>query len=226
MHNKIIVANWKMNGDKALVQAYDNFLANYDGKYKVIICPPFTHISLFNPKNYYLGAQDCHEALQGAYTGCVSASMLHELSVKYVILGHNERRSGCFESDDIIRRKEKSALDNGIIPIVCIGETRQEKEAGQTYNILKKQLKNCLNGSPHTIIAYEPIWAIGTGHTPRYAEIEEIFRFLKTSLPYNAAIYGGSVNENNALEIINCEGVNGVLIGGTSLNLEAFKKIV
>lgn len=223
MNNKIIVANWKMNGNKALIDAYGNFFKNYQGDYTIVVCPSFIHIPLCYSQNYFLGAQDCHEGPMGAHTGCISASMLRELGVKYVILGHSERRLQCFESDEMIKRKVNAALENDLIPIVCIGETIAHKEAGQTFQILKQQLKNSLSENDKTIIAYEPIWAIGTGNIPTDCEIITIFQFIKNLFPNNTIVYGGSVNEKNAHQIIHLRGVDGLLVGGACLNLVFFE---
>lgn len=226
MHNKIIVANWKMNGDKTLVQDYNNFFKHYNGHHTVVVCPSFTHILLCDSKNYFIGAQDCSEELNGAYTGSISAPMLREVGVKYVILGHSERRMRYFETDELIKKKEKIAIENDLIPIICIGESLEDKENGQTQRVLEKQLQNCLNGYSKTIIAYEPIWAIGTGLIPDFNKIEEIFSFIKKLFPHNIAIYGGSINDNNASRIMNSKGIDGLLIGGFSLNLGSFQKIL
>jgi triosephosphate isomerase len=226
MNNKIIVANWKMNGSKALIEAYDNFFKNYQGAYTVVICPSFIHIPLCSSKNYFLGAQDCHEAGIGSHTGCISAPMLREVGVKYVILGHSERRFQCFESDEMIKRKENAALENDLIPIVCIGETVADKNAGKTFHVLEQQLKNSLNGNDKTIIAYEPIWAIGTGKIPTDFELITIFQFIKNLFPNNIIIYGGSVNQNNAHHIVNHRGVDGLLVGGACLNVAFFESFL
>jgi len=235
--NKIITANWKLNGTFEFIETY---FKNIHSKVSIeanvcgIICPPSIYIqncsSIISP--LYLGAQDCSKYESGPYTGEVSATMLKDNNCNFCIVGHSERREIFKIKDKDVNKKSEILINKGIIPIVCIGETLEEKNAGLTKNILKKQVINSLptNASINSvIIAYEPIWSIGTGMTPTYEEISNIHLFIKKDIQNYEnykILYGGSVKSNNAKDIMNLENVDGVLVGGSSLDSLEFVKIL
>lgn len=207
-----------MNGSKELVGAYHGLIDSlpYNLKDKLIVCPPYPYLSDLYHDNFSLGAQDAYPFAKGAYTGDVSAHILKEFGAQYVILGHSERRLHHSESNDLIQRKVKSVLDEGLTPIVCIGETLDQKD--KTLKILAQQLKACVaNTDDLVIIAYEPIWAIGTGQVATIKDIESAHEFIKSVLPKSPVLYGGSVTSENAKGILSLKTVDGVLVGGASL---------
>ena len=233
---KIIVANWKMNGSHDFI---NTFTANFDfslphTENQVIICPPFPfltslHDTLKGTKSL-LGAQNCHSEPQGAFTGEVSAKMLANVGCQAVIVGHSERRSFFCETDATINVKASCVHANGMTAIICIGENHTVRKSGEAIEKVIHQLKASLPDSStaqNTLIAYEPIWAIGTGLTPSLDEIQQmhlaLHNALKSSIPL---LYGGSVTEQNAANILSLDHVDGVLVGGASLNGEIFQKIV
>jgi len=218
-----VVANWKMNGSKALCAEFEAGLANIKTDKKIIIAPPFGYLSQFS--NLTTAGQNCSQHDSGAYTGEVSATMLAELGAKYVILGHSERRQYFNEDNQLINAKIKQALANGLTPIICVGESLEEYESGKTKTRLKNDLSECLDGiEADIIIAYEPLWAIGTGKTPTLDEISTTHDYIKSLYNY-AVLYGGSVKPSNASEISAITNVNGLLVGGASLELESFKSL-
>lgn len=243
---KIIIANWKMNlglaDSLALAQKLVTFSKTLQQS-QLVICPSFTAIALINNEiaqsSIKLGAQDCCEHDVGAYTGDVSAKMLAELGCKFVILGHSERRSIHQETSIQVSHKAAMALKYGITPIICVGESTLERNAGQAFAVVKSQLEQSLpKDVSGVIIAYEPIWAIGTGVVPALEQIEEMHLFIKESLlnlQNNGCIlfeiapkivYGGSVNSNNCKDILKMQAVNGLLVGGASLVYDEFCKIL
>ena len=182
-----------------------------------------------------LGGQDCHTQTKGAFTGDISAKMLQDCGAYYVILGHSERRQHYLESNDLIAQKIIAAIEQKLIPILCIGESRELREQGKFKEFIVEQLENSLPKNieiKRLIVAYEPVWSIGSGLVPTKEQIEEVVTFLKANLAKNKNIknfqivYGGSVNLENAGEILNTKNVDGVLVGGSSLNSEEFLKIV
>ncbi len=208
---KIIIANWKMNPAsmqeaKRLFDAVKNTEA--------IICPPFVYLSVFKYK--FLGAQDCHWEQSGPYTGEVSPKMLRDLGVKYVIIGHSERRA-LGETEEIVEKKLKAALKAGLTPIFCVGEKKGEN----ARKVINKQLRGNLKG---VIIAYEPVWAIGTGDFCSPEKAKQIREFIKKKFN-NKVLYGGSVNSKIAKDYTKV-GFDGLLVGGASLNAKEFKKII
>lgn len=223
---KIIVANWKMNGSKRLVSEYKQALKTLN-KNKIIVCPPSVLIKEFENFNHFLGAQNCYFKDSGAFTGENSPKLLKEMGCEYVILGHSERREFFLESDELIFQKHEAAVKNNLVPIVCIGEKKDERS--QWKQVLGKKLsfyKNLPLGL-QTVFAYEPIWSIGTGLISEIEEICEVVSFIKEYLQGNfSVIYGGSVNSNNSRSILDCKNIDGVLIGGASLKIEEFLKIV
>jgi triosephosphate isomerase (TIM) len=243
----IIAGNWKMNKTVAealvLVQDLKLELANVN-EVDIVVCPPFTALSevaiALRGSNIRLGAQDMSEHKPGAYTSEIAAEMLKELSVRYVILGHSERRQYQKESDEVVSKKARAAHAASLQPIICVGETLAEREAGQTEKILETQVLGSLAGLNNgqmvqTIIAYEPVWAIGTGKTATTDQAQEAHAFIRALLVklYDDATawsvriqYGGSVRPSNALELMSQPDVDGALVGGASLEAQSFADIV
>ena len=237
---KIIAGNWKMNGkleNLLEIKKISNEFAR--SKIEIIICPPFTLLSAASEiaKNVYLGAQNLHPESEGAFTGEISADMLVDLGVKYSIIGHSERRNEHNETNEIVARKVKISLEKKLQTIICIGETELQRKENSTLEILEQQLLESLTNNTNSeklIVAYEPIWAIGTGLIPEVSEISKIHDFLRVRLVElygsNAStvplLYGGSVNGSNASEIFNVNNVNGALVGGASLSFEKFAPII
>jgi len=231
---KIIVANWKMNGSEKLLKDFSTFVPARSND--VIICPPFTLLEAAKailPNFVKIGAQNCSEEDEGAFTGEISASMLQERGVSHVIIGHSERRTLFNETDAAIFKKVGSVVKNKLTPIICIGETLLEKKAKKTLQVLEKQIEGSITkASVHTqlIVAYEPIWAIGTGLIPNESEIrdthshikEKLKKYFNTDIP---VLYGGSANAKNCTKIISIENVDGLLVGGASLKKRDFVTI-
>ena len=237
---KIIAGNWKMNGkleNLLEIKKISNEFAR--SKIEIIICPPFTLLSAASEiaKNVHLGAQNLHPESEGAFTGEISADMLVDLGVTYSIIGHSERRNEHNETNEIVARKVQISLEKKLQTIICIGETELQRKENKTLEILEQQLLDSLAGNANfkkLIVAYEPIWAIGTGLTPEVREILKVHNFIRLKLVElygsNASniplLYGGSVNGSNAPEIFNVPNVNGALVGGASLSFEKFAPIV
>ena len=234
--NKIIVANWKLNGSNDFLEAYfeELVLKGLNSDTCGIICPPITYMKNCYSKlhSLYLGAQDCSKFKDGAYTGEISASMLRENNCKFCIVGHSERRQVFNEHNEDIKIKAEQLLNERIIPIICIGETLEQKKMNKTHEVLKGQVINSLpqkSSKESVVIAYEPIWAIGTGMTPTLEEINNIHEYLKKNIKEieeYKLLYGGSVNSKNASDIMNLENVDGVLVGGASLKADQFSEIL
>jgi triosephosphate isomerase len=250
MRKKIVAGNWKMNQDyTAGLALFSEILTMVDdevlGQQEVVVCPPFIHLSSLvtlakNSKKVSIGAQNCHHAASGAYTGEIAASMIASVGVQYVILGHSERRQYFGETDDLLAEKTDSALKNGLKPIFCIGETLQERESGKFLEVIASQLKNGVFHSSAEqfaaiVLAYEPVWAIGTGLTATPEQAQEVHAFIRQEIEnnYDAAIadnctilYGGSCNPKNAAELFAQPDIDGGLIGGASLKSRDFVDIV
>ncbi|MGC9031548.1 MAG: triose-phosphate isomerase [Minisyncoccia bacterium] len=231
MKKYLIVANWKCN-PQTLKEAEKifNFIKNKVKKTKneIVICPPFIYLLKFkNSKNLKLGAQNCHFSKNGgAFTGEISPLMLKNLGVKYVILGHSERRA-LGESDEIIFKKIISAQKVGLNVILCIGETLKEKKANKTFKILKKQLNFIIkNDIKNIILAYEPVWAIGTNNPCKPDDLKNVLIFLKGINKNFKILYGGSIDSKNFREYLKLKEINGLLIGSASINIEEFRKII
>ena len=241
-----MAANWKMNMDmKEAVSFIDRFkvLIKNIKKNEIVICPPFTLLyefkKLLNKTNIILGAQNMYFEEKGAFTGEISALMLKDIGCEYVILGHSERRQYFNENDRLINQKIKTALKHNFKPILCVGETLGQKTSNQTTKIIKNQLLNCLNtidGSAmkNIVIAYEPVWAIGTGKNATPEQAEDVHKFIRGLLSnmYNERvsnntriIYGGSVKESNIKNLMKMKNINGALVGGASLDAKGFGKI-
>ena len=242
-NNMYFVANWKMHGNTADIDKSKSVikLANLK-KYKnlkIIYCPPFTLLKTFFDKfknsNVFIGAQNCHSVSgYGAYTGSINAKLIKYSGAKYIILGHSENRK-FGETDKIINKKIHSALKENLKVIFCIGEKLSEKKKKNTYNILRKQLINGLKDIKkieNIIIAYEPVWSIGTGVVPKNSELTTNIRNIKKILykfkksKINKVLYGGSVNPNNAKELAKIKEINGFLVGGASLSPKKFIDII
>ena len=198
---------------------------------------PDTRPTVLKGTNVELGGQDCHAEVKGAFTGDVSAQMWKDIGAGYVIVGHSERRAAYSETDEIVKAKAQSAMDAGLVPIICIGESLDERETGQTLDILGRQLEGSVpedGKSKPFVVAYEPIWAIGTGLTPTLEQINDAHAFIRHTLSAiveDAAettplLYGGSVKPGNASEILAIQDVNGALVGGASLKSTDFLGII
>ena len=246
MRKKVIAGNWKMNmlPNEAIdyIQAFEPLVK--DAKAEVILCVPYTDLfyCLMNVQgtNIKIGAQNMHFAENGAYTGEVSGKMLKSIGVEYVIIGHSERRQYFNETDESVNKKIKAAFENELKPIVCVGETLEEREAGKTVEIITNQTRLALEGLTkeqvkNTIIAYEPIWAIGTGKTATSEDAnnsiisirEEIKNIYGEDVSEAVIIqYGGSVKSSNAKELFSTSDIDGGLVGGASLKPDEFSKIV
>ena len=231
----IFVANWKMNGSAAmaasLLENIADGMARAGKNHEVVICPPATLLGeaarLLIGTDIHLGGQNCHSQPNGAFTGEISAAMLKEAGCRYVIVGHSERRSLCFENSAAVKQKAEAALAVGLTPIICVGETLSERDAGQAEAVVARQLDESMPKTGHFLVAYEPVWAIGTGRVPKPDDIRAMHARLAAATGGKAPVlYGGSVNAANAREILTIEAVSGVLVGGASLKAEEFCKIV
>jgi triosephosphate isomerase len=237
----LVAGNWKMNGLGSSVAELDAILAGAKdgtaGRAELVIAPPFTLVASFAARMaggpVAIAGQDCHVKASGAHTGDVSAEMLKDAGASHVIVGHSERRTDHGETDALVRAKAEAALRAGLVAIVCIGETRQEREAGRTLDVVGAQLAGSVPASADgatTVVAYEPVWAIGTGLTPTAADVEEVHGFVRSRLvellgPEGHAIrilYGGSVKPQNAAELMAVADVDGALVGGASLKAVDF----
>lgn len=237
-----IVGNWKMNGLRASLaeaRAIDRGAARQPGV-RVAIAPPFTLIAAMaeQAETMSIGGQDCHARASGAHTGDVAAAMLADAGASFVILGHSERRADHGESDAAVRAKAEAALAAGLEVIVCVGETEAQRDAGQAEAVVCAQLDGSLPRgegiATRVTVAYEPVWAIGTGRVPSVADVGAIHRAIRVRLQaiYGgdgagiAILYGGSVNPGNAAELLAADEVGGALVGGASLTAENFLPIV
>lgn len=216
-----------MNGSLPLLQEfYDVFQTDQPSdQLKIGLCVPFPYLMAPLPLGYARGAQDCSPHEKGAYTGDVSASMLKEMGSTYVLIGHSERRNIHHEQTDLLKQKMAQAFKAGLTPILCIGEKEEEKEKGLTLSVLTEQLTPFLDCTDPFIIAYEPIWAIGSGRIAHEDDINSVFTFLHsmTSFPL---LYGGSITDTNAAPFINHPFIDGLLVGGASLSPLSWKKLI
>ena len=248
MRKKIVAGNWKMNTLPAEgVELAKNIVA---GRGEVcscvnfIVCPPFTHLSTvaeaLKGSDVALGAQDCATEAKGAYTGEIAASMIAALGCKYVILGHSERRQYYGETSATLNKKMAQAYANGLIPIYCVGENLDEREAGKHFDVVKAQIEEVVYNLTeeqykNLVIAYEPVWAIGTGKTATPAQAQEIHAFIRSAVAEKygkeiaencSILYGGSCKPSNAKELFANPDVDGGLIGGAALKVADFKGII
>ncbi|HTZ67291.1 MAG TPA: triose-phosphate isomerase [Roseiarcus sp.] len=240
----LVAGNWKMNGLSGSLVEIDAMRRAADageaGLAELLVCPPATLIAQaawrIKGGELSLGAQDCHPLASGAFTGDISAPMLRDAGAAYVIVGHSERRTLHHETDALVRLKVEAALRAGLVPIVCVGETKTEREGGDATEVVRRQLLGSLppGGAPETlVVAYEPVWAIGTGLTPTPADVAEMHLAIRTLLAeiYGAqglrmrALYGGSVKPNNCGELLTLDNVDGALVGGASLKATEFLAI-
>jgi triosephosphate isomerase len=239
----LIAGNWKMNGLKSSAAEFEAMLAGAPAlaaKADLLVCPPATLIADFADKasgsKVMVGAQDCHPTASGAHTGDLSAEMLADAGARAIIVGHSERRADHGEGDVLVRQKAEAAWRAGVTAIVCIGETRGQRDAGQTLDICGGQLAGSLPDgatAAKLLVAYEPVWAIGTGLTPTAKDVEEVHRFIRGVLTdrFGAEggririLYGGSVKPTNAAELMGVANVNGALVGGASLKAADFLAI-
>ena len=248
LRKAVIAGNWKMNKTrpeaKELLEAIKPLVANAEGKVEVIACVPYTNletaVAATAGSNVKVGAENVHFEKSGAFTGEISADMLVEVGVEYVVLGHSERRQYFGETDETVNKRTKAALAAGLKPIVCVGELLWEREANITEEVIARQIKLDLAGVSaddikKTIIAYEPVWAIGTGKTATADQAQEVCAFIRATLAklYGADVadavtiqYGGSMNAGNAAELLSKPDVDGGLIGGASLKANDFNTIV
>lgn len=244
----IIAGNWKMNNTrpeaKALLEAIKPLVANAEGNVEVIACVPFTNletaINTTAGSNVKIGAENVHFEEKGAYTGEISASMLTELGVEYVVIGHSERRQYFGETDETVNKRLVAALHAGLKPILCVGETLEQREQGITEEVIAMQTKIALMGTcekciKNVVIAYEPVWAIGTGKVATPEQAQDVCAFIRKTIAnlFNQEIadgitiqYGGSMNAKNCAELLAKPDIDGGLIGGASLKADDFNTIV
>ncbi|RSK23876.1 triose-phosphate isomerase [Hymenobacter metallilatus] len=251
MRKNIVAGNWKMNTTLQDAQALISEIVHMvqdevtGSAVEVVVCPPFPFLTAVGKQlpegsRFHLGAQNCHQKESGAFTGEVSARMLQSMGAEYVILGHSERRQYFQEDDELLSQKLKAALAAGLRPIFCVGESLETREADETFSFIEKQLKDGLfhlsnEEFDQVVIAYEPIWAIGTGKTATSAQAQEVHAFIREQIAraYDAEaalntsiLYGGSANAQNARELFSQPDVDGGLIGGASLKSRDFTEII
>lgn len=243
----LIVANWKMNHgvEESIIFASKFLQGTFPENVEIVICPPFTSlytlsVTFSDTDKIKLGAQNCHHETSGAFTGEISPAFLEEISCQYVLIGHSERRHVFNESDEFLLKKINTLLETSLKIIFCIGETLEQREAGKTFDVIDQQLHHCLgkidkNQLSHFVIAYEPVWAIGTGKTATPEQAQEVHHKIRTwihnkfgTLPADAIriLYGGSVKPNNTKELMLQEDIDGLLVGGASLDPVNFNHII
>ena len=242
MRRKLAAGNWKMNGIGIDLEQIDRLMELHPNPtVDLMICPPATLIHPMAAKTsdhpIHIGGQDCHTIEKGAHTGDISAVMLDDAGARAVILGHSERRADHGETDALVAAKSVAALEVGLTAVICIGETLDERESGKTLDVVGEQLAgstpDIANGG-NTVIAYEPVWAIGTGKIPTLEQIAEVHDFIRSELEKRfgedgkafRVLYGGSVKPSNAAEIFAIDNVDGALVGGASLKAEDFSGII
>jgi triosephosphate isomerase len=240
---KLVAGNWKMNGVSASVAEIEDMIAGAEtlpASVELAVCPPATIAALaaeiLDGSGVALGGQDCHQEKSGAYTGDISAEMWADLGAQYVIVGHSERRAMHGETDDVVSAKAAAVIRAGLTPIICLGESLAERDAGKTLDVVGRQLAESVPEGAATatfVIAYEPVWAIGTGRTPTTAQVAEVHAALREGLRKRFGakaegirlLYGGSVKPDNAWELMHVAGVDGALVGGASLKAVDFLAI-
>lgn len=232
----LIAGNWKMNGLSASAGEVQILINKFSGSMPedrdILICPPATLVAAFvasySDEGIMIGGQDCHTEEAGAHTGDISAAMLADAGAAYVIVGHSERRADHGEIDAMVKAKAEAALNAGLSPIICVGETKEQREAGRALEVVGAQLAGSLPDTQSAfVIAYEPVWAIGTGLTPTIDDIAEVHHFIRGKTRADVRIlYGGSVKPGNAADILAVNHVNGALVGGASLKAEDFYGII
>lgn len=245
MRRSLVVANWKMNGSESTNQLLlDNLLPQvHDTTAEVVICPPFVYLAqvdeLLDNSDVQLGAQNCAVEVSGAFTGEVSATMLRDQGVRYVIVGHSERRALFGETDELVAAKLAAVKAEHLVPILCVGETFEEREANQVFEVIGRQLHAVFsmlgaNAFNDVVVAYEPVWAIGTGLTASPEQAEEVHAMIRAFVSDQCGIdvadslsilYGGSVNASNAEALFAQKNIDGALVGGASLKADDFANI-
>jgi triosephosphate isomerase len=247
MRTPIIAGNWKMyktvKESVEFAKALDAKVKGLSGR-EAVICPTMLAVAsvadALKGSAIQVGCQDAHWEDEGAFTGNVSPKMLREVGVKYCILGHSERRQYEKETNETINKKAKNVLKNGLRAIICVGETLQDREAGKTNSVIETQFKGCFEGIPESdlanvVIAYEPVWAIGTGKTASPAQAQEVHAFIRSLLKakYGDAAanamriqYGGSVKPENVKELMGCPDIDGALVGGAALKVDSFVALI
>ena len=248
MKKMLIAGNWKMNTNQFESRVLAEYIVGGVMKMSrldigILMCPPFTSLpvvrSVVDGTNIMVGAQNCHFEPKGAFTGEISLNMIKQLECTHVIIGHSERRAYFYETDELINKKVKAALEAELIPIMCIGETLEQRQGGETFDVLQRQLDGGLNGldkvdTTKVVIAYEPVWAIGTGISATIEQVQEAHDWIRNyfgnriggSEQEMIILYGGSMNDKNAAEILAIGNVNGGLIGGASIVPETFLSII
>jgi triosephosphate isomerase (TIM) len=225
---KLIAGNWKMHGSRAALGEIDAIAVAGIAGVDVAICPPFPLIERACGRGVAIGGQDCHGEPSGAHTGCVSAAMLAEAGATFCIVGHSERRADQGETDAQVRTKAEAAVGAGLTAIVCVGETLAQRDAGEALAVVRSQLAGSLpDARDGLVVAYEPVWAIGTGRVPSQDDIAAIHAAIRSVVGESVPIlYGGSVKPSNAAEILHIANVDGALVGGASLTAADFVPIV
>ncbi|QFQ87191.1 triose-phosphate isomerase [Paracoccus kondratievae] len=237
---KLAAGNWKMNGTLASLAEIDQLLADHPRPgCDVLICPPATLVHALAGRvegKIAVGGQDCHAKTSGAHTGDIAAAQLRDAGASHVILGHSERRTDHGETDADVAAKSVAAYEAGLVAVICVGETEAQRDAGETLDVISTQLAGSIPESAtaaNTVIAYEPVWAIGTGRTPTSEQIAEVHALIRDRLAARfadgadfALLYGGSVKPGNAAEIFAIPHVNGALVGGASLRAADFGPII
>lgn len=250
MKSKIVIGNWKMNKTfeeaEDLISNIENALADYNLSTEVVLCPPLVYTELVtdhaddDDSHFYAGVQNVSEYQNGAYTGEISAEMLASMDVSFCIVGHSERRKYFGETNDIVLKKMIRLLDNDIVPVMCCGESLEERKNGHHFDVIKKQIEESIfqltpAQMENTMIAYEPIWAIGTGETATPAQAQEMLAFIRSLVEQKFGtetaigtyiLYGGSCNAKNAIDLFSQQDIDGGLIGGASLKADDFVKII
>ena len=249
MRKPLVAGNWKMNTDVHTSVELAERIATGSSQQAghdvtLMVCPPFVYLSsvakALSASNIAVGAQDVYFESKGAFTGEISTSMLKDVGCNYVLCGHSERRHVIGETDELINKKVSAAIAGGLLPILCVGELLKERDAGQTEQVVTRQIKNCLEGLSvekvsAATIAYEPVWAIGTGRTATQQQAQEVHNFIRKILAemYDnqladeiRILYGGSVKPANAAELMQQADVDGLLVGGASLNADDFLAII
>jgi triosephosphate isomerase (TIM) len=246
MRSKLIIANWKLNGNWSFNEQFAGALSvglkDFESsRCQIVICPPSIFLQqlggLINEQIIYLGGQDLSDEISGPYTGEVSGIMLKEFGCRFVIVGHSERRSRHYETNEIIVKKSLNAIAAGLKPIICVGESLEQRQQGLTELVLKQQLDALLKGlssvMDQVVLAYEPIWAIGTGQSADTSQAEEVHLWIRDQISQfdpviaenTQIIYGGSVKSENARELMQMPNIDGLLVGGASLDAEQFLAI-
>lgn len=237
MPRKLAAGNWKMNGLKSNLAELDALAAEHpNASVDILICPPATLVAACAQLPFQIGGQDCHSATSGAHTGDVSAAMLADAGATAVITGHSERRTDHGETDALVAAKSTAAYAAGLKAVICIGETLEQRENGSTLDVIDGQLAGSIPDAAtaaNTVVAYEPVWAIGTGKVPTLEQIAEVHAHIRASLTARfsdgaefSILYGGSVKGSNASEIFGVPNVDGALVGGASLKADDFSPII